>query len=107
MATRLNRHHSAETRAKIKAGQLVNELQNNVLGRRVRKKVEGKWQVITEKDYLSDAQVRSIGMLLNKIVPDLSRVELSNDPESGPLRVTVEGVPSRNAKPVAKTSALN
>ena len=60
MAARTRKiRHDDETRAKIQASQLVNRLQDHVLG-----KIE-----------LSPTQVRSAEILLKKTIPDLSSSE--------------------------------
>jgi hypothetical protein len=51
--------HDEETRHKIQASQLINRLQDHVLG----------------KVYLSPTQVRSAEILLRKTIPDLSATE--------------------------------
>lgn len=64
MAPRIRKiRHDEETRAKIQASQLVNRLQKHALG---------------EVD-LSTAQVRSCEILLDRVLPRLSAVELSGN----------------------------
>lgn len=62
--------HDDETRARIQAAMIVNRLMDNIMG-----KVD-----------LSPAQVSAAKTLLNKVLPDLSAVQHSGDPES-PLEV--------------------
>lgn len=88
MAVRFNLRQTELTRAKIQASQLVNTLQANVLGRRVRK--DGR--VTIEKDFLSAEQVRSACALLDKYLPTLGRTEIAGDEKAQPVRIVVEGV---------------
>lgn len=74
MAARLNARHSEMVREKIRASQLVNRLEDHVLG---------------ELD-LSATQVTAALGLLKKCVPDISAVNLGQDEESGPIRLTFE-----------------
>lgn len=55
--------HDEETRAKIQAAQIINRLQGHVMG-----DVE-----------LSPAQVSSAKVLLGKVLPDLTAMDLSGD----------------------------
>lgn len=66
MAARLRPHHQDEVRSKIQASQLINRLSDHVLG---------------DVD-LSNSQVRACEVLLRKVLPDLSSVELSSDPDA-------------------------
>jgi hypothetical protein len=66
MAARLNLRHQSMVRDKIQASQLINRLEAHALG-----EVE-----------LSATQVRAIEVLLRKILPDLSSVEVSGDEEN-------------------------
>ncbi len=87
MAARLNPRHQQMVRDKIKASQLINRLQDYVLGTKVRgAAIE-----------LSAQQVSAAVALLKKCVPDLSATTISNDPETGPLRVIVEGIKAAHA----------
>ena len=61
--------HDEETRAKIKAAQIINRLYGHVMGT-----VE-----------LDAAQVSSAKALLNKVLPDLKAVEHSGAGESGEI----------------------
>lgn len=72
MAARLNARHQEMVRDKIQASQLINRLQDHALG-----DVE-----------LSASQIKAIEILLKKSVPDLSTVQIGQDPESGPLQIT-------------------
>lgn len=73
MAARtLRPKHSDEVRAKIQASQLINRLQNHVLG-------DGK---------LTATQLKAAEVLLRKSVPDLSRVEMSG-PNGQPVPTSV------------------
>lgn len=74
MAARLNLRHQQSTRDKIQASQLINRLQSHAMG-----EVE-----------LSPAQVRSIEILLKKILPDLSAVQVDGDGEGGPIQHALE-----------------
>lgn len=66
MAARLRSKHQDEVREKIRASQLVNRLEDHVLG-----EVE-----------MTNTQVSAALGLLRKCVPDLQATELSGDPES-------------------------
>lgn len=69
--------HSDEVRAKIQASQLINRLQNHVLG-------DGK---------LTELQLKAAKILLDKALPGLSRVEMSGvDGEAIPTSVTITHV---------------
>lgn len=77
MAARLNRRHQDLVRDKIKSSQLINRLQDHVLG-----DVE-----------LSTTQITAALGLLKKCVPDLSATEHSNDPDNpliGGVTVTLK-----------------
>jgi len=63
MAARIRKTHQDDVRAKIQGSQLVNRLQDHVLG-----KVD-----------LTATQVTAAMGLLKKVVPDLSAVELSGE----------------------------
>ena len=75
MAARLKGYHAEEVRAKIKASQLINRLQNFGLGK---KGVD-----------LAPHQVTAITSLLKKCLPDLANVEVTGD-GGAPLRMTIE-----------------
>jgi hypothetical protein len=64
--------HDPETRAKIKGGQLIERLQNHVLG----------------KSQLDPSQVSAGLGLLKKIIPDLAAVQHSGE-GGGPMTVKV------------------
>jgi hypothetical protein len=70
MAARLRKMHQDDVRAKIQTSQLLNRLADHALNG-----VE-----------LSATQVRSIEVLLKKVLPDLQAVELSGD-EDNPVEV--------------------
>jgi hypothetical protein len=70
MAARLRLMHQDDVRAKIQTSQLLNRLADHALG-------------IVE---LTATQVRSIEVLLKKVLPDLQSVELSGD-EDNPVEV--------------------
>lgn len=74
MAARIRKHHQDEIRAKIKASQLINVLQNHALGK-------------TEE--LSPSRIKAIEVLLKKSVPDLSSIEHTGDNEN-PIAHKVE-----------------
>lgn len=71
MAARLNRRHQDMVRDKIKTSQLINRLQDYVLGN----KNQG---VVVE---LSASQVTAALGLLKKCVPDLSSAEYTGPPD--------------------------
>jgi len=75
MAARLNRAHQEATREKIRAGLLVNALENHVL----------------KEKKLDASQVSAALGLLKKCVPDLTRAEITG--EGGvPVRLIAEVV---------------
>jgi hypothetical protein len=65
--------HDSETRARIKASQLINRLQNHVFD-----------EAVT----ISATQMKAIEILLRKSLPDLSAVELSG-PEGGAIELKI------------------
>ena len=75
MAARLNPRHQEMVRDKIKASQLINRLQDHVLG-----EVE-----------LRNTQVNAALGLLKKCVPDLTATTISGDPQN-PLLIALAGV---------------
>lgn len=74
MAARLNLRHTQMVRDKIQAAQLINRLEAHAMG-----EVE-----------LSATQVRSIEVLLKKILPDLSALQVDGDGEGGPVKQSLE-----------------
>ena len=77
MARRLNPKHDQTTRDKIRTSQLINRLMQNALGE-------------LEKE-MTTSQVRSADILLKKVLPDLSAVEMGVE---GSMSFTVAtGVP--------------
>lgn len=74
MAARLNLRQQQSTRDKIQASQLINRLEAHAMG-----EVE-----------LTPAQVRSIEILLKKILPDLSAIQVDGDGEGGPIKHALE-----------------
>jgi hypothetical protein len=81
MAARLNGAHQADVRLKIKTSQLVNRLQDFVLG--------GKDPKTGEPIELDGNRLKAIEVLLRKALPDLSNVTVSGDPEQ-PLVHVIE-----------------
>lgn len=73
MPARLRKMHQDDVRAKIQTSQLLNRLADHALG-----DVE-----------LSATKVRAIEVLLKKVLPDLSAVELSGD-EDNPIVTRIE-----------------
>lgn len=65
--------HNDETRAKIKASQLINRLQSHV---------------DSDKPILDASQVNAAKALLNKVLPDLKAMEVSGNTEA-PLQIKV------------------
>ena len=61
MAERLNKRHSDMVRKKIQTSQLINRLQNHVLG----------------EEKMDAGQIRSAEILLRKAIPDLRATELT------------------------------
>jgi hypothetical protein len=78
MAARLNKAHQDDVRLKIKTSQLVNRLQDFVLGG-----VDPKTGDPIEID---PQRMKAIEILLRKSLPDLSAVTLSGDQEN-PIRI--------------------
>ena len=79
-ATKRNRAFEQDVRERIQTRQLVNVLQNNSLGKL--------------KQELSASRLKSIEILLRKVIPDLSSVEQNTD-----INVNVEYYVS--AKPLS------
>ncbi len=75
MAARLKGYHAEEVRAKIKASQLINRLQNFGLGKNGVK--------------LDTAEVNAIKILLGKCLADLANVQVTGD-GGGPVKMTIE-----------------
>lgn len=73
MAARLRKTHQDEVRTKIQTSQILNRVQDHVLG-----KIE-----------LSATQLRGAEILLKKTLPDLTSVEMKGDAEN-PLHHRVE-----------------
>jgi hypothetical protein len=71
----IGKRHQEDVRRKIQASQLINRLNDHVLG-----KLE-----------LTPTQVRAAEILLKKSVPDLSSVEHSTDPDK-PMHQLIEMV---------------
>ena len=61
-------------RDKIQASQLINRLESHALG----------------ECELTATQVRAIEVLLKKIIPDLSAVQVDGDGEGGPIQHALE-----------------
>lgn len=80
MAARLNGAHTADIRLKIKTSQLVNRLQDFVLGAK-----DPKTGAPMELD---GNRLKAIEILLRKSLPDLSNVQVTGDADN-PLTVTV------------------
>jgi len=71
-ATKRNAMLIEETRSRIQTSQLINRLQDHGFG-----KIE-----------LTDSQIKSIGILLKKSMPDLQAITHSGDPNN-PIEVNV------------------
>ena len=71
MAARLNRRHQSMVREKIRASQLVNALENHVLGRKK----------------MSATQVSAALGLLKKCVPDMAVVQHGNADKELVIRI--------------------
>lgn len=71
MAARLNRRHQAMVREKIRASQLINALQNHVLGK---KKMES-------------TQISAALGLLKKCLPDMASIEGVGDDRELVVRI--------------------
>lgn len=69
MAARIRKQHQDEVRAKIKASALVTRLHNIAMG-----------EVVADPTQVSAAKA-----LLNKVLPDLKAVEVTND-EDNPIQ---------------------
>jgi hypothetical protein len=76
--------HDGETRAKIRASQLINRLQNHVF-----KNAE-----------ISATQMKAIEILLRKSLPDLSAVELTGK-DGAPMDINVNVTDTDRAKALA------
>lgn len=83
MAARKNLSHPDKVRQRIQTSQLINRLQDHVVG----------------KVKMSPQQVRSAEILLRKSLPDLSRVEMHHGGE-----VTVNRIERRIVDPKAPES---
>lgn len=64
--------HNEETRAKIKAAQIINRLESHVFA---------------STPIMDASQVNAAKALLNKVLPDLSATTLSGDPDA-PLAIS-------------------
>lgn len=64
----------AELRDQIRTGELILELQANVLG--------------PERGKMTRDQIRCAEILLKKTLPDLRAVELAGDDQGGPIQIT-------------------
>ncbi len=74
MAARLNVRHQQMVRDKIQASMIIKRLEGHALG---------------ELD-MSATQVRAAEVLLKKIVPDLSALQVDGDGEGGPIQHALE-----------------
>jgi hypothetical protein len=74
MPARLNLRHQQMVRDKIQASVLIQRLEAHAMG---------------EVD-MTPTQVRSAEVLLKKIVPDLSAVQVDGDGEGGPIKHALE-----------------
>ena len=81
MAARLNGAHQADIRAKIKTSQLINRLQDFVLG--------GKDPKTGDLVEVDAGRLKAIEILLRKSLPDLSAVTVSGDGDA-PLLAIIE-----------------
>lgn len=79
MAARLNNRHQDVIREKIRASQLVNRIENHILG------VEGEGGDLTYPE-MSQTQMNGALGLLKKCVPDLKATELSG-PGGGSIKL--------------------
>ncbi len=77
MAARLNPRHQEMVREKIRASQLVNRLEDHVLG-----EVE-----------MTATQVTAALGLLKKCVPDLQAMQVAGDPDGAPVSMSVTWIP--------------
>lgn len=85
MAARKHLFHPDDVKAKIKASQLINRLQDHA---------------ISAKPLLDSSQVKAIQILLNKVIPDLKSVE-----HSGGLEVVTQTKEQRDAAVAAAARA--
>lgn len=67
MAKRIRLTHDEATRKRIQTTQLVKRLQDNAL---------------SEKEIMTQGQIASAKILLNKALPDLQSVEITSDPDN-------------------------
>lgn len=89
-ARKLRTRHQEEVKQKIQASQIINRLQDHVLG-----KVE-----------LTSAQVRSAEILLKKSIPDLSAVTLGGDADNPVMTETTLNVEGLSTEALAEIMAL-
>lgn len=73
MAARKQRWHPDEVRSRIQASQLINRLMEHAN---------------SSKPLMDNSQVTAAKALLNKVLPDLSSVALT-DPDGGALQVQI------------------
>ena len=66
MAARKQLWHDDVTKQKIQASQLINRLQKNALA---------------DTELMTQGQINSARILLNKVLPDLKAVEVGGDPD--------------------------
>lgn len=79
----LNRAHQQDIRLKIKTSQLVNRLQDFVLG--------GKDPKTGDPIEIDPQRMKAIEILLRKSLPDLSTVTLQGDEDGGPIKTEDAG----------------
>ena len=88
MAARLNKAHQEDIRLKIQTSQLVNRLQDFVLGERDKK--------TGEPIEIDAPRMKAIEILLRKSLPDLSSITLQGDDENPICHVIERRIVSRN-----------
>lgn len=81
MAARLNGAHAKDIRDKIKTSQLINRLQDFVLG--------GADPKTGDPIDIDPQRLKAIEILLRKALPDLSSVTLGGD-DTNPIRHVIE-----------------
>jgi hypothetical protein len=90
MAARLNRRHTEMVLKKIQASQLINRLQDHVLG-------------VVE---MKDSQIRAADILLKKVLADQKAVEHSGEiRRKAPSEMTLQELDERIARLAAREEA--
>jgi len=90
MAERIHKRHQDDIRAKIQASVLIDMLTHFAADNEIKERLAGggsAWREAKPEDApLMGQRIRAALGLLNKTIPDLTRTELSGDPEN-PLKI--------------------